>query len=433
MRPIDKIINVKVRGDHLTKDSRNAGVQHEANVTYLRIDFDEGWDPYAKTVTFWDALMGNPTKLVLTTDKLEDIHVSHRVYLVPIPGEALGEPGDMTFVVDGWTDGKRKRSLADTLWVKEAPFEEEAGEPTDPTPSQAEQMQVQLDLIISDIQKAEIAALEAFSSAEYARNQADSATSSAQFAQEMADYSYRVKEEAVAAQGAALAAQVAAEAAKAGAETAEVGAKKAQSAIENMSVTAGTLEAGQPASVEKTISGGVVHLKINVPQGEKGDKGEKGERGPAGPAGAGAGDMVEATYDPQGKATDIFAYADNLFAPVERAKAGGEIDQRLQNRVEKSGDSMTGILTFETPGLFCAIQKKRTIGSDNYIMRLGVGNYGTGGTISLRLVTVGADGTETGAGQFDIDKDGLVWVTPGGLRKTVAHSGNIGLLTASVE
>lgn len=33
-------------------------------------------------------------------------------------------------------------------------------------------------------------------------------------------------------------------------------------------------------------------------------------QGPPGPAGSGSGDMVASVYDPQGRATDIFAYVD---------------------------------------------------------------------------------------------------------------------------
>ena len=409
---MDSIINVKVRGNHLSKDNRNAGVQYEANVTHLRIDFDEGWDGYAKSVTFWNALMGNPTKITLTTDKLEDILVSPRTYLIPIPGEAMTEAGYPTFVIDGFVDGKRKRSLADTLWVKEAPYDEDAGEPADPTPSQAEQLQVQVDQIMGTIQNAAQSAADALSYAEYSRGQADNATSAAQYAQEMADYSYNVKEEAVTAKNAAQA---------------------AQGAIEGMTATVETLAAGASASVQKTVNNGVVNLHLGIPKGEKGDRGERGERGERGPAGDGTGDMLAVVYDSQGRMVDVFKFAEDLFAQVERAKTGGEIDQRLQNRIEKTGDKMTGILEFDTPGLFSAIQKKRTISNTNYMMRVGIGSYGTGGTLSLRLVTVGADGAETGAGQFDIDASGLVWVTPGGLRKTVAHSGNLGVLTAALE
>lgn len=40
---MDRIIQVKVNGDYLTKDSDQAGTQYEANATTLRISFDEGW------------------------------------------------------------------------------------------------------------------------------------------------------------------------------------------------------------------------------------------------------------------------------------------------------------------------------------------------------------------------------------------------------
>jgi len=46
------------------------------------------------------------------------------------------------------------------------------------------------------------------------------------------------------------------------------------------------------------------------PQGEQGVPGPQGPQGPAGPAGSGTGDMTASVYDPQGKATDIFAYVE---------------------------------------------------------------------------------------------------------------------------
>lgn len=100
--------------------------------------------------------------------------------------------------------------------------------------------------------------------------------------------------------------------------------------------------------------------------------------------------------------------------------------------VARIGDTMTGQLLFDTPGLFSAIAKKRTIEGTNYMMRVGVGNYGTGGTVSLRLATVAADGTETVTGQFDLDDTGVYWTPNGGTRRTIAHSGNLGVLMASV-
>ena len=97
------------------------------------------------------------------------------------------------------------------------------------------------------------------------------------------------------------------------------------------------------------------------------------------------------------------------------------------------GDVMTGILTFDTPGLFSAFQKKRTVNGKNYIMRAGIGNDGNGVAVCLRLFQVAADGTEAVESHIEADRSGVYWVSPGGIRKTIAHSGNIGVLTASVE
>lgn len=180
-----------MNGIHLEKDNKNAGVQREGNVTELRIEFDAGWDNFAKTVTFWNALMANPVKRDLTLDLLEDINKSTRVYIVPIPPESMTEEGMMSFVIDGFAVGKRKRSVKGELNVLPAPYEEEAGEPTDPTPSQAEQLQVQIDTIKDDLQQyaqtasagatsASASASEAEASAEQAKNSEEQAKQSAE-------------------------------------------------------------------------------------------------------------------------------------------------------------------------------------------------------------------------------------------------------------
>lgn len=158
---MDRIINVKVGGNYLSKDNKNAGVKGEANVTYLRITFDEGWDGYAKTVTFWDAHGGNPVKRTLTADLIENLAKDARTYLVPIPAEPLAEAGELTFVIDGYIDGKRQRSISDKLVVKDAPMTDAAEEPTPPTPTQAEEFQQQYDGIMAHIQGAAVSRNEA--------------------------------------------------------------------------------------------------------------------------------------------------------------------------------------------------------------------------------------------------------------------------------
>ncbi len=154
---MDRMINIKVGGNHLSKDNKNAGVKGEANVTNLRITFDESWKGYAKTVTFWDAYGNNPVKRIESTDLLEDITKDTLTYITPIPKEPLAIAGEMTFVIDGYKDGKRMRSISDTLVVKDAPETDNAGEPTDATPTPDEQLQKEIDGIIDTIQNAVIA------------------------------------------------------------------------------------------------------------------------------------------------------------------------------------------------------------------------------------------------------------------------------------
>ena len=234
---MDRIIEVKVGGSYITKDNKNAGVRGEANVTKLRISFDEGWDEYAKTVTFWDARGENPVERILTTDLLENKAESTRVYIVPIPGEPMAIAGEMTFVIDGFygefvesengdyeiayaDKSKRQRSISDKLIVKDAPMTDNAEEPTEPIPEPYEQFQVQIDAIKKDIQ-----------------------------------------------------------------DTA-----KAKEEIENMNVSCETLPPGEDAFAEKVGEEGI-NLHFGIPAGEKGEKGEKGdkgdtgERGPQGPKG----------------------------------------------------------------------------------------------------------------------------------------------------
>lgn len=151
---MERIIQVKVTGDYLTKDSDQAGTQHEANATTLRITFDEGWDGYAKSVTFWDARGLNAVTRVLTVDLLEDIQKSSRVYLCPIPGEPMAYSGKFDFVIEGYVEGKRQRAVGDVLKVKPAPYVADGTEPADPTPTQAEQLQTQMDAVIEKIKEA---------------------------------------------------------------------------------------------------------------------------------------------------------------------------------------------------------------------------------------------------------------------------------------
>lgn len=184
---MDRIINVKVGGNYLSKDNKNAGVRGEGNVTNLRITFDEGWDGYAKTVTFYDALGQNPVKRVETVDLIEDITTDHRTYITPIPPEPLAIAGELTFVIDGYKDGKRQRSVSDTLIVKEAPMTDNATEPSEPMPEPYEQIQKQVDGMIDKVQQMYIDGVNSKQNAENAKASEENAEESERIAKECAE------------------------------------------------------------------------------------------------------------------------------------------------------------------------------------------------------------------------------------------------------
>lgn len=256
---MDRIINVKVNGNHLTRDHRKAGVQGEGNVTYLRIEFDAGWDGYAKTVTFWDALGQNPVKIVLTADRLEDLYGDRRVYLCPIPPEPLAIDGDMEFTIDGYADGKRPRAAGGKLEVEYAPVADNAGEPADPTPSQAEQLQKQVENLLGNVVAEANRADAAADYAEIAKTAAETAQGKAEQAQAAAEqaaadalYSENVTQgyvqDANNAREAAESAYTKAAAARAGAVTAQQEAQTAQSLAETAQQAAEVARTGAEAA-----------------------------------------------------------------------------------------------------------------------------------------------------------------------------------------
>lgn len=191
---MDRLIEVKIVGSHITKDNKYAGVRGEAESTKLRISFDEGWDGYVKTITFWDAKGGNEVVRVLTQNLIEDRAKSMLVYLVPIPREPLLEAGMMTFIIDGYlekrdaegnlTDVIRQRSVSDELMVRDAPIPTNATEPTPPTPTYEEQFQGQFEELRGEIQAVSEAASQIVynvAKAEEAQTKAEGKASEAEY------------------------------------------------------------------------------------------------------------------------------------------------------------------------------------------------------------------------------------------------------------
>lgn len=276
-------------------------MQGEGNATTLAVSFDDSWDGMSKKITWWDANGENPVERILTADLIEDWNTQPMIYLTSIPPEPLMYPGKCVLVIDGYKEGVRARSVSLPLEVIEAPIADTAGEPADPTPSQAEQLQAQIDNILDDMrdianeaesyavggtgtrdgedtdnakyysQKADehsynanTSASQAASSAEAAAASASSSALSAQLAVQKANQASE------SASQAANSKEQAASSAEA-AETSAENAFKSQKAIENMSVEA---QQSEEAFIIKSMQGDSVHLLFGLPKGEKGDKGD---------------------------------------------------------------------------------------------------------------------------------------------------------------
>lgn len=259
---MDEKINIRANGNTLTKDYGAAGTQGEVNSTKLRITFAENWDGFAKKITFWNAVGENPVDIQLGTNLLEDVVVSPRVYIVPVPGEAMTEAGECTFVIEGTADNVVKRSIEGKLKVTASRSAKDAGIPSGVTPDLATQIRGEIDGIVEEIAevkgvKIEVNAMLANlnDAIEDARQFAENAnTSAAEASQYMKD------------------AQDACEEATGQADKAYEQARQAEAAkdaIEDMTVTSESIGTGEAARVEKTV-GDVVNLHFSIPKGEPG-------------------------------------------------------------------------------------------------------------------------------------------------------------------
>jgi len=136
-------IFLTVNGDSAVVSQRRAGVQGEGNITALYVTFDSTWNGLTKQITYFDAMGENPVKRMLTVDLLME-DGSYRTF---IPPEPLAEAGECLLVLDGYIEGKRARTMAIRMKVSGAPPATWAGEPADPIPSLAEQLQAEIEFL----------------------------------------------------------------------------------------------------------------------------------------------------------------------------------------------------------------------------------------------------------------------------------------------
>lgn len=221
---MERTIKLRIDGSYLRRSSDFGGVTGEGNATRLHLSFDGSWEGLTKSVTFYNARGENPVKLILTIEEITDN--AGLEYELPIPKEPLAYEGVMTYVIDGWIAGRRQRSVCGELEVRYAP-PGEGEDSTDPTPSQAEQLQSEIDGMLG-----------AF--IEYRDDAAQSAQSASESAEAAQAASEGVEIYATAAQAGAQAAQQA----QAAAEAAQAGAAQSEAATGAYSTLAESWAAG---------------------------------------------------------------------------------------------------------------------------------------------------------------------------------------------
>lgn len=326
-------VKLTVDGWNIRRSGSTAGVMGEGNATALVIQFDESWDGFAKKVTFWDALGQNAVEITLTADKLVDLASDTRTYSVLIPAEPLAVEGDFSLVIDGYADGVRARSVAVALSVKYAPITDTAGEPADPTPSQAEQLQVQIDTLLGDM--SEQARLAQDSAAESVVK-AGEAAQSAQVAQESASAAAQAASLSTAANTAAQSAKTAAQSAQMGAEQARAAAETAQAAAQGYSALASQSETVAQAGAESAgLSAGAAVASAAAAQMSAQDASTAATA--ASVHASAAGQSAQASQDNEDAAQDAAQDAETAKAAAVAAQAeAGAAAVNAQNEADRA-------------------------------------------------------------------------------------------------
>lgn len=166
-----RIIPCQVTDEYVRGSGVVVGAAGSHNDVALRLEFGPMWAGTARSIVWKDALGGNPTVTILGTDLLETGETE--VYIVPIPAEPKAFAGDLSMTIKGAVvEGEVETSATLTarafFTVMESDWDEDAAESGDVNPTQAEQLQAQIEEIKDSIVAATQAATEAAASADAA-------------------------------------------------------------------------------------------------------------------------------------------------------------------------------------------------------------------------------------------------------------------------
>lgn len=177
-----RTIPLKIQNEYIAGDKVLIGAAGSHNDVVLRMEFSPMWEGLTKTVQFRDALGEKTIETLLTADLLEKN--STTVYMVPVPNGAKKYAGEMTLAVKGAAVSGDKETRATTavhgaFTVGESKWDTSAETEQDVPPTQAEQLQTQIDAVLGNINGAAASANAAAASAQSAAESAESATAAA--------------------------------------------------------------------------------------------------------------------------------------------------------------------------------------------------------------------------------------------------------------
>lgn len=177
-----RTIPLKIQNEYIAGDKVLIGAAGSHNDVVLRMEFSPLWEGLTKTVQFRDALGEKTIETLLTADLLEKN--STTVYMVPVPNGAKKYAGEMTLAVKGAAVSGDKETRATTavhgaFTVGESKWDTSAETEQDVPPTQAEQLQSQIDAVLGTINGAAASANAAAASAQSAAESAETATAAA--------------------------------------------------------------------------------------------------------------------------------------------------------------------------------------------------------------------------------------------------------------
>nr|DAL16297.1 MAG TPA_asm: hypothetical protein [Caudoviricetes sp.] len=240
------IVKLQISNEYIQGSGVSVGAAGSHDDVLLEMDFRPStvWAGTTRRAIFSNALGENRTVIVLTTNLLEE--GQGEVYLVPVPQQAKDVAGECFLTVEGFvTDGSGKeivRCVTEEARFRVLPSKLYTNDSAPVTPSQAEQLQAEIDSIKTTIVNAGISERNAAASAAAALESKNGAVSARDLSQAYLQQSiqYYTRTEGSAARAAASALQAAqrAKEAQAEAQEAEAQANRAQAEADRATVPA---------------------------------------------------------------------------------------------------------------------------------------------------------------------------------------------------